>query len=217
MDLKDKTIAQFCCNNGRELLSLCSTFGAKGTGFDIADNLIEQANKYVKELQLPCTFISNDILEISECYNASFDVVLFTIGAITWFEHLDDLFQVVSRCLKPGGLLVLHDFHPIVNMLPMPGEDAYQEYYVALMEHTYFSKEPWIETNGMPYMSGTYDSETFTSFSHTVSDIINASIQNQLTITSFDEFDYDVGMSEAYDGKGLPLSFLMLGVKNNMK
>jgi uncharacterized protein YhfF len=39
-DLKDKNIAQFCCNNGRELLSLMKSGAKSGTGFDIAANKI---------------------------------------------------------------------------------------------------------------------------------------------------------------------------------
>ena len=36
-----KTIGQFCCNNGRELLSLVkSGKAAQGTGFDIAENQV---------------------------------------------------------------------------------------------------------------------------------------------------------------------------------
>ena len=38
LDVKGKNIAQFCCNNGRELLSLVyDGEAASGTGFDIAE------------------------------------------------------------------------------------------------------------------------------------------------------------------------------------
>ena len=34
-----------------------------------------------------------------------------------------------------------------------------------------------------------------------------------ISIKKFSEFDYDVGMAEEYNGKGLPLSFILLGEK----
>lgn len=42
-DFQNKTIAQFCCNNGRELFSLMKLGAAKGIGFDIAENMISFA------------------------------------------------------------------------------------------------------------------------------------------------------------------------------
>lgn len=43
MAFQGKTVAQFCCNNGRELLSLMQLGAERGFGFDLAENLIAQA------------------------------------------------------------------------------------------------------------------------------------------------------------------------------
>lgn len=213
LELSGKHIAQFCCNNGRELLSICKHYNAVGTGFDIAENLISQGTRHAQELQLPCTFIAENILDIPHAFDEAFDAVLFTIGAITWFQDLKSLFQVVSRCLKPEGILLIHDFHPVMNMLPLSSEEGYCKDEVHLMEHTYFTNEPWIENNGMGYISGEYASKTFTSFSHSVSDIVNSTITNDMDIRLLREYDYDIGLSDAYDYKGLPLSMLLMAVK----
>ncbi|MBR5960612.1 MAG: SAM-dependent methyltransferase, partial [Clostridia bacterium] len=46
-------IGQFCCNNGRELLSLVKCGKAKkGIGFDIAENQVAFANEKAQELLL---------------------------------------------------------------------------------------------------------------------------------------------------------------------
>jgi len=55
--MEGAVIGQFCCNNGRELLSLVKSGKArKGIGFDIAENQVLFANEKAKELQLPCMF-----------------------------------------------------------------------------------------------------------------------------------------------------------------
>ena len=61
-DTEGKVIGQFCCNNGRELLSLvkCGK-AAKGVGFDIAENQVAFANEKAKELGLPCEFEAANI------------------------------------------------------------------------------------------------------------------------------------------------------------
>ena len=55
-------IGQFCCNNGRELLSLVKCGKAKqGIGFDIAENQVAFANEKARELGLPCEFVAANI------------------------------------------------------------------------------------------------------------------------------------------------------------
>ena len=214
MDFKCKDVAQFCCNNGRELLSLMKLGAKSGVGFDIAENIIEQATDTAKKAGIHnCKFISCNILDIPPEYHSSFDFVMFTIGAITWFEDLGQLFQKATDCLKPNGVLYLHDFHPFMNMLPVPGESEFDENNLNRLVHSYFRKEPWFENGGMGYMSERYTSKTFISFSHTMSSIVNTISKSGMRIFRLNEYDYDVGFSNVYDGKGYPLSFLLLAEK----
>lgn len=214
MDFKGKSIAQFCCNNGRELLSLMQLGAKDGVGFDIAENIIGQAAGTAEKAGIKnCHFVSCNILEIDEQYHNRFDFILFTIGAITWFEDMEPLFQKVSDCLKPGGTLLIHDYHPVMNMLPMPGEPDFDSEHLNRVAYSYFKHEPWIENEGMEYMSKPYHSKTFTSFPHTMSSIINAIIKSQMKIVKLKEFDYDVGLSEVYDGQGFPLSYILISEK----
>ena len=60
-------IGQFCCNNGRELLSLVkSGKAAEGIGFDIAENQVTFANGKAKELGLPCVFEAVNVYDIDD-------------------------------------------------------------------------------------------------------------------------------------------------------
>ena len=213
LNLAGKHVAQFCCSNGRELLSISSHYGAVGTGFDIAENLIAQGQMHAKQLHVPCSFLAMNILDIGSEYHQKFDVILFTIGAITWFQDVNALFQVVSDCLKPKGIMLIHDFHPLMNMLPLPGEDCYCDDVVRLLEHKYFTAKPWIENNGMGYISGDYASKTFTSFSHSISELVNSTIQSGMSVKLLNEYDYDIGLSDVYDAMGLPLSMLLMAEK----
>lgn len=213
INFTDKTIAQFCCNNGRELLSLMQLGVKEGVGFDIAENIVTQATDTAMKANIRnCRFVSCNILEISEQYSNYFDFIMFTVGAITWFDDLNKLFQKVFECLKPGGILFINDFHPMMNMLPMPGEPDFKEEFLNL-KYSYFRKEPWIENDGMEYMSEQYASKTFTSFSHTMSAIINAISSVRLHIVKMNEYDYDIGLADMYDKQGFPLSYILIAQK----
>ncbi len=213
-DLKGKTIAQFCCNNGRELLSMMQLNPSCGVGFDIAGNIIEQAKETARKANIVnCEFVVTNIIDIDESYYNKFDFIFFTIGAITWFNNLNILFEKVSKCLKSNGLMLINDFHPFMNMLSLPDEDGFDEKNINKITYSYFRKAPWIENNGMGYMTPQYESKTFTSFSHTLSDIVNSVITTGMTIKKLNEYNYDVGLTNAYDNKGYPLSYILLAQK----
>lgn len=76
IDTEGKVIGQFCCNNGRELLSLVKSGKAlKGVGFDIAENQVDFANKKAEELALDCSFVAANIYDIDDQYKEKFDAV----------------------------------------------------------------------------------------------------------------------------------------------
>ncbi len=214
MNLEGKTIGHFCCNNGRELLSLMQLKPKKAVGFDIAENIIEQANGNAKRLNVNCDFVACDILDIDSKYYNQFDMIFVSVGAITWFKDLKELFEVVNKCLKPDGTFLIHEIHPVAYMLPIPGDKEFDQNNLNKVEFSYFKDTPWIENTGINYMGDSYKSKTFTSFTHPISTIINSLIKVGFTINKFDEFNHDIELTNKYDDLGLfPLSFLLLASK----
>ncbi len=212
-DLKGKTIGQFCSNNGRELLSVVKNCQAKaGIGFDIAENMVAQANRHAAESVIPCKFVATDILALNHDYDNRFDAVLVTIGALCWFASLEEYFRVVRRCMKPGAVLLIQEIHPFANMLPEPGDACYDPDHPGLPGWSYFKKEPFVDHDGMTYMVGaTYESKPFTSFVHPLSDLFMALIRNRMKIVYFQESDLDVTESlPELTGHGLPLSYILV-------
>jgi len=211
-DLKDGKIAQFCCNNGRELLSVVKNAGAEGgVGFDIAENLVRQANGHAAATGIPCTFVATDVLRIDRRWEDKFDAAIITVGALCWIEKLDDLFKVVRRTMKSGGTLFIHDYHPVTNMLAVRSEPEFDPDHPTRRAWPYFRATPFVEASGMHYMVGEhYPSKTFTSFAHPLSELFGALLDNGFAIASFAEFDHDVSDNFGHlEGLGMPLSFLL--------
>ena len=215
-DTKGKTIGQFCCNNGRELLSLVKCGNAeKGIGFDIAENQVAFANRKAKELDLNCEFVAVNIYDIGQAYEALFDVVIITIGALCWFKDLQRFFEVVSKCMKPGAVIIINEQHPCTNMIASEGEELYDSKHPMDCRYSYFEHE-WTGNEGMYYMTQkSYHSKTFTDFTHPMSEIISGMCSNGIVITGLQEFDYDIsGGFEHIDQQGFPLSVIIEGKKN---
>lgn len=215
-DLRGKTVGQFCCNNGRELLSVLALGAARGTGFDIAENMVAAGNACARELGLDCRFIATDILDIGEEHGDAFDLLIVTIGALAWFEDLGPFFRQAARCLSPGGVLLIHEMHPITGMLPAEGEDGYDPACPNILVYPYFKKDPWVEGGGMGYMSdpGETFQETFYSYSHPMSEIVNAVLGQGLSLERLEEYEEDISeMFPVLSGKGIPLSYLLVARK----
>ena len=211
-----KKIGQFCCNNGRELLSLAHS-GKAGecTGFDIAENQVAFSREKAAELKLDCRFVATNILDIGVEYREAFDFALITIGALCWFRDLDRFFGVVSRCMKEGATLFINEQHPVCGMLGLPGEDNFNAAHPTELVNSYFEKE-WRDNSGATYLTGKERiSEMFISYSHSFGDIFSALLKNGLAIREFHEFDYDISDSFGQlDHRGLPLSYILAAGKS---
>ena len=208
-------VGQFCCNNGRELLSLVKCGKAKkGIGFDIAENQVAFANEKAKELQLPCVFEAVNIYDIDDRYAEQFDVVIITIGALCWFADLDRFFAVVAKCMKPGAVIVINEEHPCTHMLASEGDEQFDPAHRTECVFSYFEHE-WTGNEGMYYITQKrYRSKTFTDYTHPMSEIISGMCGNGFVVTDLQEFDYDIsGGFSALDRQGFPLSMLIRGQK----
>lgn len=214
--LNGANIGHFCCNNGRELMSAVRNTGAaSGVGFDLAANILAQARQIAAETGIPCTFVEGDVCETAAGYVAQFDLLLVTIGALCWIEELDGFFRKAAACLKPGGRLMIYEIHPVSEMFALPEESCFDPNQPSKIVNNYFQREPFTDCLGMGYLAGrNYDSKPFVSFIRTMGDVVTGIAQSGLRVESLREFDHDVGgNTEALEGKGIPLSYLLLARK----
>ena len=164
------------------------------------------------ELDLPCTFEAANVYDIDEKFNGLFDIVIITIGALCWFKDLDRFFEVVSRCMKPGALILLNEQHPCTNMLATEGDEVFDPDHRKECHFSYFEHE-WTGNSGIYYMTKkSYRSKTFTDYTHPMSDIISGMCDNGIVVTGLKEFDHDIsGGFASIDHKGFPLSMVLQG------
>jgi ubiquinone/menaquinone biosynthesis C-methylase UbiE len=197
LNLAGKSVAQLCCNNGRELISVKNLFNAgRCVGFDISDDFIEQARALNDAAKQDLEFVRVNVLEIPETFSAQFDLVYVTIGALGWLPDLETLMQTISRLLKPGGQVLIYEMHPMLDMFDAD-ENANKN--PLELKHSYFKRTPYVETGGLDYYGGSsYESKTMYWFHHKLSDVIGGTIRAGLKITAFDEFDFDISNTFAH-------------------
>jgi len=183
LDVAGKDVAQICCNNGRELICVKRLGAARCVGFDGAQGFVEQARELNQAAGTDCAFVCTDIYDIDAEYDAAFDVVFITIGVLSWMPDLTRFFAVLERIMRPGAALFIHEQHPVLEMMQPGGPDD-----PVVFELSYFTKSPYVETQGLDYWSGEkYDAKPATSFNHTMSDVIMAGVGLGLRVEHFEE------------------------------
>jgi SAM-dependent methyltransferase len=204
-------LAQLCANNGRETIAALSLGFGEAVGFDIAENMVAYANALAERLGKNARFHAVDVLALTDEVEGTFDVVLVTVGALTWFEDLGGFFHTAKRLLKAGGTLLIEDMHPFVNMLATRDEAPFDAQQPNKPVYDYFVKRPWGDVDSMTYMTeDAYQTKDFTSFAHTMGDIVSACAAAGLAVVKLTEFPNDRSDSFGHlDQAGLPLTYLL--------
>lgn len=180
-NLKGKKVLHLQCHFGQDTISL-SRLGAKATGVDLSDKAIDIAKETAQKLGTDTQFINCDIYSLPDYLDEEFDIVFTSYGTIGWLPDLEKWAKVVHRFLKPEGKFLLVDFHPIVWMF----DDNFEK-----IGHNYFKDQPIIEIENGTYADKDAPVSLKTiSWNHSISEILNSLIKNDLTIASFDEYDY---------------------------
>ncbi len=206
-----KDVAQLCCNNGREILSVKNLGAARCVGFDQAAGFLEQARGFSTETGIDCDFVETDVNRIDGSYDDTFDIVLITIGVFGWMPSLERFVSVASRLLKQGGAVCIYEQHPMLNMMEpydVPDDPA-------RLVHSYFKEQPF-EDEGVILYDGTDAGEGPKKywFVHTLADIMTAFIAEGLVIEVFQEFPHNISSAEydIYDNQDaqLPQSYVLI-------
>lgn len=180
-NIRGKKLLHLQCHFGLDTLSL-ARMGAVVTGADLSDKAIEKARELSRQTGIPAEFVCSDLYELPRHLEGSFDIVYTSYGTIGWLPDLDRWAHVIAHFLKPGGLFVFVEFHPVVWMF----DDAFET-----IAYRYFRSEPIVETTQGTYADREAPIQTESvSWNHGLSEVITA-LQNQgIQLNHFSEYDY---------------------------
>jgi SAM-dependent methyltransferase len=198
-------VAQLCCNNARELLSLKLMGAGRAVGFDLSEKFLAQGARLAAAAGVELELVATSVYEVPASYDSGFDVVYVTVGAIGWLPDLAGFLAVVARLLRPGGMLFMYEMHPLLDMFdPDKG---------LAIEHSYFKTDPYVGQGEPDYFDPavTVSARSYWHH-HRVADLIGGCLRNGLAIEGFEEYLHDVSNVFAHLaplGK-LPLAYTLL-------
>ena len=196
-----KTLLHLQCHFGQDTLSWARV-GAQVTGMDISGNAIRLAESLSAELNVPSQFICCNLYDLPKHLNKEHDIIFTSYGGIPWLPDLEAWAKVIYPLLKPGGTMVLVEFHPTWMMLDFNNLEII---------YSYFNRgEPYIELPEGSYVDHSNASEPVQMeecfWNHSLSEVIQNLLAQGLILERFEEYDYSAwncfpGMAEVAPGK----------------
>ncbi|MGR6873021.1 class I SAM-dependent methyltransferase [Pseudomonas sp. HK3] len=185
--VSDKSIVQVCCNNGIDLFSIKNKGAGRCLGIDGSKVFVDQAIELSNAAGYSdIEFCCSDIYTLPEKYQASFDVLIITVGVLNWMPDIPRFMEICASLLVPNGYLLLEEIHPILCM--------YEEGSPSYIDSSYFHHEPFIGTEGLDYFSHKkYDGKENFWFPHSLADIFMSAIASHLQLKNFKELPYNIG------------------------
>lgn len=210
LGLAGKDVAQLCCNNGRELLSVRNLGAANCVGFDLSAGFLAQASELAAAGGIGCAFVEGPVTAIPAAYDGAFDIVFVTIGVFGWMPDLDAFMAVAARLLRPGGRFFACEEHPILNM--------YEPDAPTRPVHSYFKAEPFAEAEAMDYYGGAdYAAPRHYWFVHPLSAVVTACLEAGLALEQLREHPLNVSedAKQVFENQPaqLPLSYTLVARK----
>ncbi len=198
-EVAGKTIANICGSNGRKAVPL-ALLGADVTVFDISEENAKYALELAHHAETSIQYVVGDLYAIDlERYRDTFDLLYLEGGILHYFADLERFLQILFTMLKPGGQLILSDFHPVGRWI-----DADLTY-----RPRYFDQA--LQAGDLAYKTHFTDAEQ-TDFPDvsvryfTLSEILNGIIATRFTLDRFDEH-------RGWNGENIPSEFTLLATK----
>lgn len=213
-ELKGRSLLHLQCNCGQDSLSL-ATLGALVTGVDIADEAISFATALSRDTGIPAAFHREDVvqwLRQAASQGLQYDIVFSSYGVLCWLPDLRAWAQGVASVLKPGGRLVLVEFHPFAL--------CFDEHWA--LKYDYFNTQPMVfpegvgdyvaesgeglllsgKTEGMQEFENPYPS---VEFSWGLAKLVGVLLEAGLRLRKLEEYPYSngwKGFKQMHEGPG---------------
>lgn len=115
-DVRGLRLAHLQCHIGTDTVSL-ARLGAAVTGLDFSPRSVEAARALARDCGVEARFVLGDVHDAPALLGEQFDVVYTGVGALCWLPDVRRWAEAAAGCVRPGGVLYLHEVHPNVQAL----------------------------------------------------------------------------------------------------
>jgi 2-polyprenyl-3-methyl-5-hydroxy-6-metoxy-1,4-benzoquinol methylase len=212
--LQGSKVANLLGSHGGKAVAM-ALLGAEVTVVDLAAENAAYAQALAAEAGVHIRYIVSDVLKLPQDELVPlYDIVLMEFGILHYFVDLAPLMNVVQRLLKPGGTLLLQDFHPITTKL-ISSKGTRHTIRKHKVDGDYFDTA--IEEVDVPYLKFLSDEQRALAEETkirqrrwTLGEIVTAVADAGLVVRKLIE---EPNLSSDVFDKGIPKSFIVIAEK----
>ncbi|MBO0827875.1 MAG: methyltransferase domain-containing protein [Streptosporangiales bacterium] len=186
--LAGRSLVHLQCHLGTDTVCLARA-GADAAGLDLSPESVAAAGRIAADCGVDVRYEAGNVYDAADVFgDERFDVVYTGKGALVWLPDLELWARTVAALLRPGGLLYLVEFHPLLRALTygeQPDEGLLIEYDYLPGRGAEHLDSPHTYTDG-PRLAGHTVSY---QWAHGLGTIVNALIGAGLRIESLAEHD----------------------------
>jgi SAM-dependent methyltransferase len=154
-----------------EVVFALAGMGARVTSVDISERQLDVARERAEILGLDVSFMRADVTDLASIPEGSFDLA-YTGGHMSvWISDLHKYYGEAVRVLRPRGLFIVNDYHPVRRM--------WHESDGPTPRHRYFHRGP--------YEYRTKEGHSQVEFHWTVADHVQAVLDAGCALLKVDE------------------------------
>ncbi|MDA3931887.1 MAG: class I SAM-dependent methyltransferase [Tenericutes bacterium] len=184
-NIEGKSMIHLQCNTGADTISLARLGLSKIVGVDLSEENVFYANKLKDDFSLKNTsFIESDVLKLNTIHHDKYDIVFTSEGVLGWLPDLNKWAKVVKDLLTDDGYFYIYDSHPFLHVFDE--ESLAKGKLEPVYEYLNAKADLGYDIGG--YACKTKHSENYW-WNHSMSEIINALINQGLVIEYVNEFD----------------------------
>ncbi|MFE0028497.1 class I SAM-dependent methyltransferase [Amycolatopsis sp. NPDC059021] len=187
-ELAGRDLVHLQCHLGTETIAFARK-GARTAGLDFSGEAVEAAKRIAREAGLDVEYVRANVYDAVDAFGGNrFDIVYTGKGSVFYLPDLTRWASVVAGLLRPGGMLYVVDFHPVLNALgPEPGPGEGQE---LLLRHDYLEGRGALERDASrTYTDGPalQEATTIYEWRHGFGELITALVGAGFAITGLRE------------------------------
>lgn len=117
-ELQGLKVANLLGSHGLKAIAMLLLGAREATVVDISEENARYAREVAKEAGVPLRYIVSDVLRLPAAERTGdYDLAFMEFGILHYFVELEPLFGLAAELLRPGGRMVLQDFHPVSTKL----------------------------------------------------------------------------------------------------
>jgi SAM-dependent methyltransferase len=192
-DLTGRDVLHLQCHLGTETAAFVARGARSVTGLDLSEAAVTEARRIAKDQNLDIDYVRANVYDaVAELDGRQFDVIYTGKGALCYLPDLDRWAATVAALLRPGGIVSVVEFHPMLVSLGVVSTSLFAD------DTTLVLRNDYLEGGGAREIDATYtytdgpalrDARTSYEWAHGLGEVVTALIRAGLTIRSLRESD----------------------------